>query len=120
MIQGRFGDKGELYFEIDLIAADRTIIPVEAMLDTGFTELMAINKQDIEDLDWSYFAKEELLTAQGLANFDIYTGKIIVDEQEFEIPVFAGDNIQEILLGSQWLKRFDLVARYRESLLRWE
>ncbi|NEQ28156.1 MAG: aspartyl protease, partial [Microcoleus sp. SIO2G3] len=33
----------------------------------------------------------------------------------FEIPVFAGEEIQEILLGSQWLKLFMLVANYQEG-----
>ena len=37
MIQGRFGDKGELFFEIELITGDGFYLPVEAMLDTGFT-----------------------------------------------------------------------------------
>jgi len=38
MIQGYFGDKGELYFEIDLIAADGSVVTVDALLDTGFTD----------------------------------------------------------------------------------
>jgi clan AA aspartic protease len=117
MIQGRFGDKGELFFEIELIIADGTTISVEGMLDTGFTEFLAINKQDVNELNWFYYDKEELLTAQGLAIFDIYLGKILLDGREFEVPVFAGDDIQEILLGSEWLKRFDLIAKYREGVL---
>jgi len=38
MIQGTFGSRGELFFEIDLIAADGLNLTVEAMIDTGFTE----------------------------------------------------------------------------------
>lgn len=37
MITGRFGEIGELYFEIDVIAADGEIFPVDVLLDTGFT-----------------------------------------------------------------------------------
>jgi clan AA aspartic protease len=117
MIQGRFGERGEVFFEIELIAGNDVNLPVDALLDTGFTELLAINKQDLEGLDWNLIRKDTLLTAQGEASFDIYLGKILLHEQEFEIPVFAGDNIQEILLGSEWLKRFDLVAKYREELV---
>lgn len=49
--------------------------------------------------------------------FDIYLGKVAIAEREFEIPVFAGDEIKEILLGSQWLKIFTLVANYQENRL---
>ncbi len=37
MIPGRFGEIGELCFELDLIATNEEILPVEALLDTGFT-----------------------------------------------------------------------------------
>ena len=120
MIQGRFGEKGELFFEIELITGDGSYLPVEAMLDTGFTDFLAINKQDLEVFDWTYLEKEELLTAQGLTLFDVYLGKIILAGEEFEIPVLAGDQIQEILLGSQWLKRFNLIVKYRKGILRFE
>jgi clan AA aspartic protease len=120
MIQGRFGVRGEIFFEIELMTGGGINLPVDAMLDTGFTELMAINQQDLEGLDWNFLRKDTLLTAQGEASFDIYLGKVILNEQELEIPVFAGDAIQEILLGSQWLKSFTLVANYREGILTLE
>jgi clan AA aspartic protease len=120
MIEGRFGSKGELFFEIELITGDGLSFPVEAMLDTGFTEFLAINQQDLDALGWRYLDKEELQTAKGLSTFDIYLGKVLLDEREFEIPISVGNEIQEILLGSQWLKIFDLVVRYREGVLRLE
>ena len=48
---------------------------------------------------------------------ELVLGKIIIDEQEFQIPVFAGDEIREILLGSQWLKIFKLTADYSENVV---
>jgi hypothetical protein len=36
---------------------------------------VAINKQDLDGLDWAYIGKEELRTAQGETTFDIYLGK---------------------------------------------
>ncbi|MFN4844916.1 MAG: hypothetical protein ACK5RY_20170 [Dolichospermum sp.] len=33
MIEGRFGDKGQIYLEIDLIGGDNFSFPVETMLD---------------------------------------------------------------------------------------
>ncbi len=117
MIQGTFGSKGELFFEIELITADRLNLPVDAMLDTGFTEFMALNKQDIDALDWTYIGKEPLRTAQGKASFEIYSGKVLIDGLEYEIPVFVGDEITEVLLGSEWLKILPLVVNYRAGIL---
>ncbi len=37
-----------------------------------------------------------------------------------KIPVFAGDEIQEILLGSRWLKLFILVANYSQNIVSLE
>jgi predicted aspartyl protease len=115
MIQGRFGDRGQIYFEIDLMNNNGLILPVEVMLDTGFTELLAMNRQDAESLDWLFLRQNKLRTAQGEAFFDIYLGKVLIDKKEFEIPVFVGEEIQEVLLGSQWLKRFILVANFQEQ-----
>jgi predicted aspartyl protease len=64
MIQGQFGDNVQLFCEIDLITSDGLNLPVDVMLDTGFTGFMAINKQDLESLDLAYIGKETLRTAQ--------------------------------------------------------
>ncbi|MCF4969600.1 aspartyl protease [Nostoc sp. CMAA1605] len=115
MIEGRFGEYGQIYFEIDLIRGDGLSFPVETMLDTGFTEFLAMNKQDVESLDWQFLNQDKLRTAQGETDFDVYNGRVIIDNREWEIPVFAGDEIQEILLGSRWLKSFILVADYSQN-----
>ncbi|BAZ14050.1 hypothetical protein NIES4071_58900 [Calothrix sp. NIES-4071] len=47
----------------------------------------------------------------------MYLGKIILDGQEYEIPVFAGRAITEILLGSAWLKILPLTVNYQASIL---
>lgn len=120
MIEGRFGENGQIYFEIDLIGDDDISFPVETMLDTGFTEFLAMNKQDIQSLDWSFLNQDKLRTAQGETEFDVYIGRVIIDSQEWEIPVFAGDEIQEILLGSRWLKLFILVANYSQNIVSLE
>lgn len=115
MIRGRFGENGQIYFEIDLIDNDGVNIAVEAMLDTGFTEFIVMNQQDIESFEWAFLSQDKLRTAQGEAIFNIYLGSLAIDGQVFEVPVFAGTEIQEILLGSQWLKQFTLIARYSEG-----
>lgn len=115
MIAGRFGTKGQIYFDIDLVGDDGLILPAEVMLDTGFTEFLAINSQDADSLNWHFLRQNKLITAQGEAFFDIYLGRVRIDGQEYEIPVFAGEAIKEILLGSRWLKQFILVANYQQA-----
>ena len=65
MISGWFGENGELFFEIELIASNGEIFPVEVMLDTGFTAgYLAINFQDMEALEWPLVqSKFKLATA---------------------------------------------------------
>lgn len=117
MIQGTFGSRGQLFFEIDLITADGSYLPVDVMLDTGFTEFLAINKQDLDGFEWHFIRQEELQTAKGESLFELYSGKVLLDGQEYEIPVFAGSEITEMLLGSQWLKFLPLAVNYQAGLL---
>ncbi|BAZ79086.1 aspartyl protease [Sphaerospermopsis kisseleviana CS-549] len=117
MISGKFGDEDELFFEIELMAADGLELPVEALFDTGFSWWLAINNQDLEALDWMYLEQQTMLTAQGNAEFDIYLGKVRIDGQDFDIPVHVGQGISEILLGRQWLKTRRLVVDISSGLL---
>jgi predicted aspartyl protease len=117
MMQGTFGSRGELFFEIELIPSDELNLPVDAMFDTGFTGFLAINKQDLDALDWAYVGRDKLQTAQGEKNFFIYSGKILLNGQVYEIPVFAGNNLTEVLLGSEWLKILPLVANFQGGVL---
>ena len=46
-----------------------------------------------------------------------YLGKVVLDEQEYELPVYAGDDITEVLLGSLWLKILPLSVNYQAGIL---
>ncbi|WP_207714152.1 aspartyl protease [Scytonema sp. UIC 10036] len=84
MIEGKFSNKGELFFEIDFVAADGLIITVDALLDTGFTDWLAINTQDAVSLGWQLVDSEETrLTARGEAQFNIYAGTVRLDGQQY-------------------------------------
>ncbi|MDM9379630.1 aspartyl protease [Chlorogloeopsis sp. ULAP01] len=117
MISGKFGDEDELLFEIELIAADGLELPVDAMLDTGFSYWLAIDNQDIEPLDWVHLERQTLLTARGGFDFDIYAGQVKIDGQEFDIPVHVGQELPEVLLGRQWLKTRRLVVDMASGVL---
>ena len=117
MISGRFGDEDELIFEIELIAFDGLELPIDAVLDTGFSDWLAIDKQDLEGFDWEYLGEQSMLMARGVSNFDIYAGKVRIDGEIFDIPVYAGDGVPEVLLGRQWLKTWRLVVDMSEGVL---
>ena len=94
MIQGSFGGRWELFFEIDLIAADSSIITVN-VLDTGFTDWLARNIQDAESLRWSFIEQREMQTARGEVIFNRYEGTVMFDGQEVIIPILGGEEISE-------------------------
>jgi predicted aspartyl protease len=116
-MQGYFDEKGQLFFEIDLIASDGDLIPVSALLDTGFTGWIAMNIQDINSLGWSIINKDDLLTARGWTTFNIYQGKVIFDEEELTISAVGGTKITEVLIGLQWLETHRLVVDKKVNLL---
>ena len=119
MIAGRFGDNGELFFSVQMVAANGEQFEVEAILDTGFTTgWLAINYQDLEALEWSIIIpKIEMQTAQGVDYFDLYEGKVIVDDKEFTIPVHVGEEIPDTLMGSLWLDIMQLVVNKPKGIL---
>jgi predicted aspartyl protease len=119
---GSFGDNGELYFEIQLVAVSGEEFFVEALFDTGFTDgWLAINTQDLEALGWSLLASQvEMTTARGDARFNIYEGKVIIDGIEIIIPVHVGDDIPDTIMGSLWLDIMQLVVNKQRGILTLE
>ena len=120
MIEGKFGDQDELFFEIELIADNGLELPVDALLDTGFSGWLAMDSQDLEGLDWTYIKQEKMRTAKGEFNFDLYVGKVRIDNQEFDIPVHVGDGVPEVLIGRQWLKNRRLIVDISAGVLTLE
>lgn len=92
MIDGKFGDNGELIFELELVDSVGERFIVEGLFDTGFTTgWLAIDAQDVEVLGWSKLASQvEMISVQGSKYFDIYAGKIIIDSYELTIAVHVG------------------------------
>ncbi len=122
MIAGRFGENGELLFEVELMASSGDRFKVEVLLDTGFTTgWLAINSQDLEVLGWPSLGFQiEMRTAQGLEFFDLYEGLITFGGKEFRIPVHIGDELTENLLGAQWLETMQLVVNKPQGILTLE
>jgi predicted aspartyl protease len=55
--------------------------------------------------------------ARGEVKFDIYAGKVRIDENEFDIPVHVGQRVSEVLLGRQWLKTRRLLVDIPSGVL---
>ncbi len=119
-MEGFFGSQGELFFEINLIAADRSIITVDAIFDTGFTDWLALNIQDIEELKWSFLRKQQKQTASGQQEFSIYQGTVSFDGQEQVVPVVGGEELTDILMGLKWLDNRRLLVDKKSRLLTLE
>lgn len=119
---GRFGDDGELLFEIQLVAANGEVFSIEALFDTGFTDgWLPINTQDLQALNWLIIAAQiSMQTARGEGLFDLYEGKVIIDGTEIIIPVHVGDNIPDTLMGSLWLNIMQLVVNKPRGILTLE
>lgn len=120
MIQGTFGDEDELFLEIELIADNGLELPVDALLDTGFSGWLAMESQDLEGLDRTYVKQEKMRTAKGEFNFELYVGKVRIDPQEFDIPVHVGAGVPEVLIGRQWLKTRRLIVDMSAGVLTLE
>ena len=58
-----------------------------------------------------------MATARGEEFFDIYAGQIRVDGEMFDVPVVAGTELAENLLGLQWLQTRRLVVDFPASVL---
>ncbi len=119
MISGKFGEISELIFEIDLIATDEERYPIDVLLDTGFiTGYLALDSQDVQGLGWSMIEGERAMQmARGEEFFDVYEGRVVLDEREYIIPVIAGAGIPEPLLGLQWLKMLPLAVNFTAGVL---
>ncbi|NET57244.1 MAG: aspartyl protease [Symploca sp. SIO2E6] len=100
----------ELFFSIELITSEGLELEVDALLDTGFSDWLAIDEQDLDGLGWQYIGNRRMLTARGDTEFDIYEGKVLIDEQEFDIPIHVGVGIPEVLIGRGWLETRRLVV----------
>lgn len=116
-MRGGFGERGELYFEVELIAFDGTVLPIEALLDTGFTGWIALNNQDASSLGWVAVDELPMNTARGIASFTTYSQRVRLAGEEFEVEVLGGDNVPEVLIGLAWLQSRRLVVDFPANLL---
>jgi clan AA aspartic protease len=117
MISGFLGDEDAISFEIELITADGLKLPIDALLDTGFSHWLAMNEQDVEGLGWERVREQVMRTARGDYRFDIYIGKVEFDGQELDLPVHVGRDLSEVLLGRKWLLDRRLVIDLRAGEL---
>jgi predicted aspartyl protease len=117
MSAGWFDVEGQLRFEIELVDKFGVSLAVDALLDTGSTEWLVLSTQDIEILGWSFVGRRTLKTVQGEMNLKVYTGKVIFDGHEFDIPAVASPFIEDYLIGLPWLLERRLVVDMKAGIL---
>ncbi|MEA5502519.1 aspartyl protease [Halotia wernerae UHCC 0503] len=100
-----------------MIATNGEILLVTALQDTGSTEWLAINNQDLEALEWLNVGTRDVVTGKGEVTFNIYLGKVVLDAQEFTVEAVAGSEFWEIILGLPWLRTRRLVVDFPARLL---
>ncbi len=77
-----------------------------------------INNKDAIKIGWKRDRKSKIVqTAGGQTVLNIYPGIVVLHGEKFSIPVYGGDEIQEILLGVLWLQFKRLVADYSGGVL---
>ena len=89
------------------------------LLYTGYTTgYLALDTQDVRSLGWSMIEGERAMQmARGEEFFDVYEGRVVLNEREYIIPVIAGAGIPEPLLGLQWLKMLPLAVNFTAGVL---
>ena len=118
MIQGEFNKRGELFFEISLISADEEIIPVMALLDTGFTGWLDIDSQDANSMGWICDSEpQDMQTAMGEARFNLYEGTVMIEDELFTVEVLGGNELVNVLLVVFWLQTKRLVVDFPRRML---
>ena len=71
-MEGKFGDNGQLLFEVELVASTGEHFAVDALLDTGFTTgFLAISSQDLIALQSA--PRSRIDGASCLVNLDTLT-----------------------------------------------
>ncbi len=79
---------------------------------------MVLDTQDAESLGFSLIERNRTMQmARGEELFDIYEGRVVLNQQEYIIPVVASLGIPEPLLGLQLLKMLPLAVNFRAGIL---
>ena len=84
-------------------------------------QILSIDEQDIDALEWPRLQSDiRIKIAQGTGRFDIYEGRVVLDNREFIGPVHVGKDLPEILIGVKWLKLMRLTVDYQRGILTLE
>jgi predicted aspartyl protease len=77
-----------------------------------------IDQQDAQSLGWQFLGRQnDVLTARGYADFEIYQGIELFDGERFEVAVLGSMDLPEILIGLARLRTRRLVIDIPANLL---
>jgi clan AA aspartic protease len=69
---------------------DCSVVCLEAVVDTGFTECLAMPQARIAELGWQYSSTTRVILADGeVANVDVYQGTVLPEGQDVVVEVLC-------------------------------
>ncbi len=88
MIVGLVNEKLEATIPLSIVAAGTTLLPIEAVIDTGFSGYLTLPHVFIESLDLEWCLNAEATLGDGsVHDFDVYQAVVLWDGQERAIEV---------------------------------
>lgn len=113
-IKGSVNEFGVPELKIALVIKGK-IIPVVAMVDTGFNSYLSVPKRIAKH--WEYLAQEEFEIATGeIVKQDVYLGKMLWFGKS--IPVYSiSSESEDVLMGTSLLKGTELKINFKTRVM---
>jgi clan AA aspartic protease len=107
MIRGQVNAYREAILPIHLHTPSAQIVPLDAVVDTGFSDYLSIPPALVSSLHLAYYGTADYELGDGaLVTFRIYTATVDWDGQQINVPVLASDG--GILIGMRLLYGYQL------------
>lgn len=105
MIVGEVTPNREVVIRLELRGTSGVCVPVQAVLDTGFTEYLALPAAIVRQLGWPKIYTDRMMLAdRSIVVFDVFDGVIDWHGQDRAIEVHAGGDVligMSLLYGSR-------------------
>lgn len=107
MIQGSVNAFREAVLPLQLRAPDGRLVDLDAIIDTGFSDYLALPPAVVAALQLPYYGTADYELGDGdVVTFRLYMTEAVWGGQEFEVPVLASDG--GALIGMRMLYGYHL------------
>ncbi|MGH8056589.1 MAG: hypothetical protein ACREOH_05055 [Candidatus Entotheonellia bacterium] len=112
MLRGAIDVMGQIQVPIELMATDGERLPLEALVDTGFTGTIGIRDGLVHTLGWEADGFVEAALARGSVDLPVFIGEIIFDGQRQVVRAIVITS-DDIIVGLALLCDKRLLADFR-------